>query len=114
MHHENWSSSRQRHERHNNVLSKTVLSKDDIDLNETNEAFSCVSLANNKLLSLDTALVNINGGAVALCHPVGASGARILTTLIYVMKNKNTKRGVASLCIGDCEATAVLVEQAGV
>ncbi|MFC1553802.1 thiolase family protein [candidate division KSB1 bacterium] len=95
----------------NKLFEKTGFAKDDIDLFELNEAFSCVALANNKLLDLDPAKVNVNGGAVALGHPIGASGARILTTLIYAMIARDAKRGIASLCNGGGEATAVLVER---
>jgi len=92
------------------VLDKTNLTKEDIDLWEINEAFSVVSLVNNKLLELDPAKVNIRGGAVAIGHPIGASGARILTTLLYAMKDTGARRGCASLCIGGGEASAVIVE----
>src|SRR5207237_7892717 len=73
---------------------------DAIDLFEINEAFSVVSLVNNQMLGLDAAKVNVNGGAVALGHPIGASGARLLTTLLYAMAARNARRGLASLCIG--------------
>jgi len=92
------------------VLDKTNLTTADIDLWEINEAFSVVSLINNKLLELDPAKVNIRGGAVAIGHPIGASGARILTTLLYAMKDTGAKRGCASLCIGGGEASAMIVE----
>ncbi|MFC1562331.1 thiolase family protein [candidate division KSB1 bacterium] len=94
----------------NNLYAKTGLSNNDIDLFEINEAFSCVSIANNKLLGLDPEQVNVNGGAVALGHPIGASGARILVTLLYVMKQEKAKCGLASLCNGGGEATALIVE----
>lgn len=93
----------------NKVLAKANLTKDDIDVYEINEAFSVVSLANNRLLNLSDEKVNINGGAVALGHPIGASGARVLTTLLYVMRQKEAKYGLASLCIGGGEASAVVV-----
>jgi acetyl-CoA C-acetyltransferase len=92
------------------VLKKADLSKDDIDLFEINEAFAVVSLAVNKLLDLDTSKVNVNGGAIAIGHPIGASGARILTTLIYEMKKQNSTYGLASLCIGGGEASALIVK----
>ncbi|MFC1564317.1 thiolase family protein [candidate division KSB1 bacterium] len=95
----------------NKALEKAGLTIGDIDLFEMNEAFSCVSLANNKILGLDTAKVNIKGGAVALGHPIGASGARILTTLLYAMPEVNAKKGVAALCNGGGEATAIIVER---
>lgn len=94
----------------NNLLKKTGMSAGDIDLFELNEAFSCVSIANNRILDLDTEKVNVNGGAVALGHPIGASGARILVTLLHALVQKSGKRGIASLCNGGGEATAVSVE----
>ena len=93
------------------VLKKTGLSIADIDLFEINEAFSAVSLAINRELELDPKRVNANGGAVALGHPIGATGARILTTLIYAMENHGARRGLASLCIGGGEALAMIVER---
>lgn len=93
------------------VLKKTGLSIGDIDLFEINEAFSAVSLAINRELGLDPKKVNINGGAVALGHPIGATGARILTTLIHAMKARDVRRGLASLCIGGGEALAIVVER---
>lgn len=92
------------------VLKKANLSIDDIDLYEINEAFAVVSLAVNKLLKLDPSRVNVNGGAVALGHPIGASGARILVTLIHEMKKQNSTYGLASLCIGGGEASALIVK----
>lgn len=93
------------------VLKKTGLSLGDIDLFEINEAFSAVSLAINRELGLDHKKVNVNGGAVAMGHPIGATGARILTTLLYAMEARGVKRGLASLCIGGGEALAVVVER---
>ena len=93
------------------VLKKTGLSLGDIDLFEINEAFSAVSLAINRELGLDHKRVNVNGGAVAMGHPIGATGARILTTLLYAMEARGVKRGLASLCIGGGEALAVVVER---
>lgn len=93
------------------VLAKLNLKAKDIDLYELNEAFSVVALINNRLLELDPAKVNINGGAVALGHPIGASGTRILVTLLYAMQDRNAKRGLASLCIGGGEAVALVVER---
>ena len=84
---------------------------DDVDLYEINEAFSVVSLATNQELGLDPSRVNIHGGAVALGHPIGASGNRILTTLLYALKRQNRSRGIASLCIGGGEAVSLLVER---
>jgi acetyl-CoA C-acetyltransferase len=94
------------------VVKKNGLSVSDIDLFEINEAFSVVSLAVNRELGLDQTKVNVNGGAVALGHPIGATGARILTTLLYAMESRGDRRGIASLCIGGGEALAVLVERA--
>ena len=82
------------------VLKKTGLSIGDIDLFEINEAFSAVSLAINRELGLDHEKVNVNGGAVALGHPIGATGARIVTTLFHAMEARGVRRGLASLCIG--------------
>ncbi|MGH7205652.1 MAG: thiolase family protein [Nitrospiraceae bacterium] len=93
------------------VLKQTGLSLADIDLFEINEAFSAVSLAINRELGLDHAKVNVHGGAVALGHPIGATGARILTTLLYAMEARRARRGIASLCIGGGEALAMIVER---
>ncbi len=93
------------------ALRKANLNTDDIDLYEINEAFAVVSLINNKLLGLSEDKVNVNGGAVALGHPIGASGTRILTTLLHEMKRRNALRGVASLCIGGGEAATLIVEK---
>jgi acetyl-CoA C-acetyltransferase len=92
------------------VLAKANLTKDQIDLFEINEAFAVVSLACQNLLGLSGNNVNVNGGAVALGHPIGASGARILTTLIYEMKRRKSVYGLASLCIGGGEASALIVK----
>jgi acetyl-CoA C-acetyltransferase len=93
------------------TLAKARMKQDDIDLFEINEAFAVVTLAVNKLLTLDPAKVNVNGGAVALGHPIGASGARILVTLLHALKQHNKKRGMAAICIGGGEASAVIVER---
>lgn len=93
------------------ALKSTGLSIGDIDLFEINEAFSAVSLAVNRELGLDPKKVNANGGAVALGHPIGATGARILTTLIHAMEVRDVRRGIASLCIGGGEALAMVVER---
>ena len=95
----------------NKVLAKAKMKIADIDLFEINEAFAVVSLAVSKILGLTTENVNVNGGAIALGHPIGASGARILTTLLYEMKKRNSKYGLASLCIGGGEASAVIVKR---
>jgi acetyl-CoA C-acetyltransferase len=92
------------------ALTKAGWSKDQVDLFEINEAFSVVSLACNQGLGLDPAKVNVHGGAVALGHPIGASGARILVTLLYALQRHGGKRGVASLCIGGGEAVALAIE----
>jgi acetyl-CoA C-acetyltransferase len=92
------------------VLSRAQLTVDNIDLYEINEAFAVVSLAINKLLNIDNAKVNVNGGAIALGHPIGASGARILATLIHEMKRRNSIFGLASLCIGGGEASALIIK----
>lgn len=82
----------------------------DIDLFEINEAFAVVALAVNKSLGLPIEKVNVNGGAVAMGHPIGASGARILVTLLNALKQRNLKRGLAALCIGGGEASALIIE----
>ncbi|HQY19445.1 MAG TPA: acetyl-CoA C-acetyltransferase [Ignavibacteria bacterium] len=93
------------------VLEKAKLEVKDLDLIEANEAFSVQAFAVNKIAGLDSAKVNVNGGAVALGHPIGASGARILTTLVHAMNNRDAKRGLATLCIGGGEASALIVEK---
>jgi acetyl-CoA C-acetyltransferase len=95
------------------VLSKAQLKQEQIDLFEINEAFAVVTLAVNKLLGLDVARVNVNGGAVALGHPIGASGARILVTLLHALKQRNKQRGMAAICIGGGEAAGMVVELLG-
>ena len=92
------------------VLDKSGWKKTDIDLLEVNEAFAVVPMAVMKELSISRDILNINGGACALGHPVGASGARIISTLINNLKKRNLKRGIASLCIGGGEATAMSLE----
>jgi acetyl-CoA C-acetyltransferase len=92
------------------LLKKTGHSVADVDLFEINEAFAAVAMAAIKDLSLDPAKVNVRGGAVALGHPIGASGARILTTLIHALRREHKRRGVAAICIGGGEATAMMVE----
>ncbi|MBU2985401.1 acetyl-CoA C-acyltransferase [Saccharophagus degradans] len=93
-----------------NLLEKTNWSVNDVDLFEINEAFAVVSMAAMHDLELDHAKVNINGGACALGHPLGASGARVLVTLIAALQNESKKTGVAALCIGGGEAVAMAVE----
>ncbi|MBN9566824.1 MAG: acetyl-CoA C-acyltransferase [Alphaproteobacteria bacterium] len=92
------------------VLKQAGWSKDDVDLFEINEAFANVPMIAMRDLKLDHARVNVNGGACALGHPIGASGARIIVTLLNALQRRKLKRGVASLCIGGGEATAVAVE----
>jgi acetyl-CoA C-acetyltransferase len=93
------------------TLTKLALAVEDIDLFEVNEAFAVVSVANERELKLDRSKVNVYGGAVALGHPIGASGARILATLVHALKRQGKKRGMASLCIGGGEAVALVVER---
>ena len=93
------------------LLEKSKMSAGDVDLWEINEAFAAVSLANNQLLKLDPSKVNVRGGAVVLGHPIGASGTRLLVTLLHAMKDLGKKRGVASLCIGGGEAIAMMIER---
>ena len=95
------------------VLSRAKLRQEEIDLFEINEAFAVVALAVNKIAGLDPAKVNVNGGAIALGHPLGASGARILVTLLYAFEQRKARRGLATLCIGGGEASAVIVERMG-
>jgi acetyl-CoA C-acetyltransferase len=95
-----------------NVLEKAGWSVDDVDLFEINEAFACVAMAPMTDLGIPHAKLNVNGGAVALGHPIGASGARLLVTLVHALKARGGKRGVASLCIGGGEATAIAIELA--
>ena len=93
------------------ALEKANLNISDIELFELNEAFAAQSLAVVNELGLDTAIVNVNGGAIALGHPIGASGARILVTLLYEMKRRDVKRGLAALCIGGGQGIAIIVER---
>ena len=94
----------------NALLKKVDWSKDDVDLFEINEAFAMVTMLAISELGLDAAKVNVNGGACAIGHPIGCSGTRLLVTLIYALKARGLKRGVASLCIGGGEATAMAIE----
>lgn len=93
------------------ILDRANLKLEEIDLFEVNEAFAVVNLAVAGELGIDLEKMNVHGGAVALGHPIGASGARILTTLLYAMKRYDKKRGLATLCIGGGEASAVIVER---
>ncbi len=92
------------------AVEKANLKMTDIDYFELNEAFSVVGLANEKIMELDTAKVNVNGGAVALGHPLGCSGARILVTLIHILKQNNGKYGAAGICNGGGGASAMVIE----
>lgn len=93
------------------ALGRAGLKAEDIDLWEVNEAFAVVAVANNRKIGIPTDKVNVHGGAVALGHPIGASGARILVTLLYAMKAREDKKGLASLCIGGGEGVALIVER---
>ncbi len=93
------------------VLKKEGCEIKDIDLFEINEAFSGSSTGINKVLKLDPEKVNVNGGSVALGHPIGASGARVLTTLLYEMEKRDLKKGLASLCLGGGEAVALIINR---
>ncbi|MEE2907646.1 MAG: thiolase family protein [Planctomycetota bacterium] len=93
------------------LLARHDLSADDIDLYEINEAFAAQALANIRYLGLDEDKVNICGGGIALGHPIGGSGARVLTTLLYQMQRVNAKRGIASLCLGGGNAVSMLLER---
>ncbi|HEX2055867.1 MAG TPA: acetyl-CoA C-acetyltransferase, partial [Nitrospiraceae bacterium] len=93
------------------LLKLAGLTVSDIDLFEINEAFSSVSLCIMRELNLDSARCNVHGGAVALGHPIGATGARMLTTLLYALKARSGRLGLVSACIGGGEAIAILVER---
>jgi acetyl-CoA C-acetyltransferase len=93
-----------------NVLKKVGWDVADVDLFEVNEAFAVVAMAPIKELGIAHAKINVNGGACALGHPIGASGARLVVTLIHALKARGGKRGVAALCIGGGEATALAIE----
>ncbi len=95
------------------TLEKLGWRPHDADLYEINEAFAAVPMAAMHDLDIDHARVNVNGGACALGHPIGATGARILTTLLYALRRRGGKRGIASLCIGGGEAVALAVEMIG-
>ena len=95
------------------LLVKTGWSLKDVDLIELNEAFSAQAVAVIRELDVDPNKVNVNGGAVALGHPIGASGARILTTLLYAMRQHDARRGIATLCLGGGNGVALAVERDG-
>jgi acetyl-CoA C-acetyltransferase len=92
------------------ALGRAQLEVSDIDLWEINEAFAAVAIVNQRLLNIDPARINIRGGAIALGHPIGASGARILVTLLHTLKQEKKRYGCASLCIGGGEGVALVVE----
>jgi acetyl-CoA C-acetyltransferase len=93
------------------ALEKAGWAADDLDLIEANEAFAAQACAVNKDLGWDTDKVNVNGGAIAIGHPIGASGARVLTTLLYEMQKRDAKKGLATLCIGGGMGIAMCVER---
>jgi acetyl-CoA C-acetyltransferase len=93
------------------VLEKAKLAIKDIDLFELNEAFAAQMLACNADLKIDEAKINVNGGAIALGHPIGASGTRVLVTLLHALQARNAKRGLASLCLGGGNAVAMIIER---
>ena len=95
-----------------NLMKKTGMKISDFDLIEANEAFAAQALADGAGLGWDWDRVNVNGGAIALGHPIGASGARVLTTLLYAMKDRGARRGLATLCLGGGDAVALSVERA--
>ncbi|HYB72677.1 MAG TPA: acetyl-CoA C-acyltransferase, partial [Candidatus Sulfotelmatobacter sp.] len=92
------------------ALARAGLKKEDLGLIEINEAFASMMVANLRLLGLNEDIVNVNGGAIAMGHPIGCSGARILTTLLYEMRRRRVRYGVASLCIGGGQGMATVVE----
>lgn len=93
------------------LLDQLGWAKDDVDLWEVNEAFAVVPLAFMREMGLDHEVVNVNGGACALGHPIGASGARIIVTLLNALEKRKLKRGVAAICIGGGEGTAIAIER---
>jgi acetyl-CoA C-acetyltransferase len=93
------------------ALDKAGMTADDLDLIEANEAFAAQCIAVGKDLGFDLEKLNVNGGAIALGHPIGASGARILVTLIHEMLKRDSRTGLATLCIGGGQATTVIVER---
>ena len=93
-----------------NLLERTGLELDELELIEINEAFAAQTVANGRMLGLDWDRVNVNGGAIALGHPIGASGTRALVTLIYALQSRNLKTGMVTLCLGGGEAVAMSIE----
>jgi acetyl-CoA C-acetyltransferase len=96
---------------HQRLLQKTGKTAADVDLWEINEAFAVVALVNGDRVGIPHERLNVRGGAIALGHPIGCSGARVLTTLLYAMRQEDKRLGVASLCIGGGEAVALMVER---
>ncbi len=95
----------------NKALEKAGLTIDDLDLVEANEAFAAQAISVNKGMEWDTSKVNVNGGAISLGHPIGASGCRVLVTLLHEMKRSDAKKGLATLCIGGGQGVALAVER---
>jgi acetyl-CoA C-acetyltransferase len=93
------------------LLAETGFTMDDMDLVEHNEAYSSATIAVSRALGIDPQKLNVNGGAVALGHPIGCSGARVLVTLVHALKEKGLKRGLATLCLGGGNAVAMIVER---
>jgi acetyl-CoA C-acetyltransferase len=93
------------------ALKKAGLTLDDIDLHEINEAFATSTVAISRTLNIPFEKLNVHGGAESLAHQIGASGARVLVTLLYAMQKKNARRGMASLCLGGAEAVSLIVER---
>ncbi|MFV0513439.1 MAG: acetyl-CoA C-acetyltransferase, partial [Jhaorihella sp.] len=93
------------------ALEKAGWKPEDLDLVEANEAFAAQACAVNKDMGWDPAIVNVNGGAIAIGHPIGASGARVLNTLLFEMKRRNARKGLATLCIGGGMGVALCVER---
>jgi acetyl-CoA C-acetyltransferase len=93
------------------LLAKIGWSVDDVDLWEVNEAFAVVPMAFMHDLNIPREILNVNGGACALGHPIGASGARIIVTLLHALEARNLKRGIAAICIGGGEGTAIAIER---
>jgi len=93
------------------VLARAGLATTDVDLYEINEAFAVVAVACIRELGLDPARVNVHGGAVALGHPIGASGARVLVTLLHALEQRGLRRGLATLCLGGGEAIAMVIDR---
>jgi acetyl-CoA C-acetyltransferase len=93
------------------MLKRTGITMQDIEYHEINEAFAAVALANMKLLDLDPSKVNVHGGAVAMGHPLGMSGARIILSLMNVLRQKNGTLGMASICNGGGGASAIIIER---